>query len=466
MNLPFRNQTRERRALTGLARNPSAPLAILRKLMRVPGLASTMAIQRGRLPDDLAEALLELHDPHIFDLLDRDDRVSPAIRQRLTSDRYAAVRAARQQTIRKWIANGTRVPVHMLEQLTDRTGPAALALLAADSDPHIRRAVARSWFDAPAEIRRALLTDSDPSVREAACMWPPPAPADLWPDLIRDPRTRLWVVSYVSLAPELAAELACDPNQDVRSELAKNPCLPPAILEGLVAAQDPMIWANLIRNRITPESVRAQLYPKLEKAIGQADPSAEAIVASMALMYEDVSWPGGLPLQERLSYLDSPYAVFRRSLARHRDLPAEAIARLERDPDPMVRQIIARRADAQGDFLERVVRECGEHPKYRPFLVEHPNFPQAAFVRFAEEPEPRLRALACRNPSLRAEVVARLARDKSARVRASITGHPNFTSEDALRLLGDDDLDVVEAAAASPALPLDAMEELVKLAKA
>jgi hypothetical protein len=284
--------------------------------------------------------------------------------------------------------------------------------------------------------------------------------------LISHPATRAWVASYISLTPELAAELAIDPDENVRSEVAKNSNLPLPVLDSLAATHDPMVWANLVCNRITPELVRAQLYPELEKAIRQSDPSPEAMVARMMLVHEDVRWLRQLPLEERQSYLDSPYTVFRRSLARHDDLPVEAIARLERDPDPIVRHMIARRAAAQGDFLERLLRECGELPGWRPLLVEHPNFPQAAFVRFAEESEPRLRALACRNPSLPTDVVARLARDGSARVRASTTSHPNFTAEDALRLLGDDDLDVAEAAAASPALPLYAMHELVKLANA
>jgi hypothetical protein len=297
-------------------------------------------------------------------------------------------------------------------------------------------------------------------------MWPPPAPADLWPDLIRHPQTRLWVASYVSLTPELAAELACDPNQDVRSELAKNPNLPPAILESLAAAQDPIIWANLLCNEMTPESLRAQLQAELDEAIKQPDPSVDAQFAQVTLSYEDVPWLREMPVERRLTYVDSPYPAFRRAVARQNDLPAEAAARMRNDPDPLVRWNIAQRPDAPADFLERLLRECGEDPKYRRRLVDHPNFPRSAFARFAEESEPRLRALACRDQSLPADVVARLARDSSAPVRASATGHPNLAPEDALHLLGDNNLDVVEAAGASPALPFDVMQELVKLAKA
>jgi hypothetical protein len=43
---------------------------------------------------------------------------------------------------------------------------------------------------------------------------------------------------------------------------------------------------------------------------------------------------------------------------------------------------------------------------------------------------------------------------------------PNLPTQDLMRLLGDQNLNVVEAAAASPALPLDEMQQLAALAKA
>jgi hypothetical protein len=63
-------------------------------------MASMMAIGRGRLPDDLAEALLELRDPRVALQLDRDDRVSPAMRKRLANHPDAAVREAGRRTAR------------------------------------------------------------------------------------------------------------------------------------------------------------------------------------------------------------------------------------------------------------------------------------------------------------------------------------------------------------------------------
>jgi hypothetical protein len=50
-------------------------------------------------------------------------------------------------------------------------------------------------------------------------------------------------------------------------------------------------------------------------------------------------------------------------------------------------------------------------------------------------------------------------------VRISAASHPNLPTQDLMRLLRDQNLKVVEAAAASPALPADAMQQLAALAE-
>jgi hypothetical protein len=232
--------------------------------------------------------------------------------------------------------------------------------------------------------------------------------------------------------------------------VAKNPGLPASVRGRLAASDDPIVWANLLCNQSTPEALRADLHNKLVQVTTELDPSPEALFITMMFERENIRWLRQLPLQERLEYLDRPYTVFRRSLATHDDLPQEAIARLQHDPAPGVRRTIARRPNTSGECLERVVRECGEDWGCRPLLVEHPNFPTAAFLRFADESEPQLRALACCSPLLPAHVVARLSRDEDRWVRITAAGHANLPAEEVVRLLGDTDLDVVEAAAGLP----------------
>jgi hypothetical protein len=282
--------------------------------------------------------------------------------------------------------------------------------------------------------------------------------------LVAHPATRASVAEYISLTPELAADLAGDDDENVRFAMAKNPGLPALARDRLAASDDPIVWANLLCNQGTPEVLRADLHDKLVPLTTEPDPSPDALFITMMFERESIRWLRQLPLRERLEYLGRPFTVFRRSLATHDDLSPEAIARLQHDPAPGVRRTIARRPDTPGDFLERVVRECGEDWGCRPLLVEHPNFPAAAFLRFADELEPQLRALACRSSLLPAHVVERLSRDEDRWVRITAAGHANLPAEEVVRLLGDTDLDVVEAAARSPALPPDAMRHLVDCA--
>ena len=419
-----------------------------------------MASDRGALPDDLAEALLALDDPEIAFLIDSDIRVSVAIRTQITENAAACEYA--RQFARDSMTKDVPVSLDTLERFTDSVGPDAWRLLVSDPDPQLRRAVAKAWFDAPNDIHRILLSDPDPSVRAAACQHPPPPPSDLHASLIGHPATRASVTEYISLTEALAAELAADDDVWVRHAVAKNPHLPDSVRDRLVASNDPIAWAGLILNQTTPEPLRARLNADLVELDKQEQESTETFVALMILEQSVVQWLAELPLSDRMTYLDSPYAMFRQTLACHSDdLPAEAVAKLQCDPDVMVRRIMARRPDAPAEFLERLVREHGESVSSIHKLVDHPNFPKAAFATFTDSPKPQVRMLASHDPQLPAVVVARLSRDADTFVRQSAARHPNLPTEDLMRLLNDEDLDVVEAAAASPALPLDVMHQLV-----
>jgi len=459
MKIPNLDNARQSRAITGLARNPAAILPVLRELMHIRSAAHTMAAHRGKIPDDLARALLGSADPVLVGLLDRDDRVSPAMRRWVADNLSPSLKEARLQQIREWVSRDTRVSLDDLEKLAGSTAPATLSQLAAHSDWHVRRAVAQSWFDAPESIRRTLLADPEPEVRAAACraLRPRPAPAHLHLQLLSHPATRALVADYVALSSQLAAESAADEDEDVRAAVAINPNLPAPVCEKLAVSDGPWVRASLIINQATPEPLRARLHAELAKEAEQQ--LSDAHFASWMLW--DVRWLREMPLEPALAYLDSPYPFFRSELARRKDLPVAAVAQLDCDPNPDVRRNIARRPDAPGDLLERVVRECGGR---RPRLVEHPNFPRAAFARFAVASEPRLRALGCRDPQLSADLIAQLARDSDWHVRASAAGHPNLSAEDAVRLLDDEDLNVVEAAAASPALPPAAVDQILAYA--
>lgn len=463
-NLPDLDAMRWRRAVSGLARNPAAPLAVLTKIMRVPHVATEMTYRRGLLPDELAEALVELSDPEVTAMMDRPGRASPAIRERLARRPDPAVRARNRRLACEWLSAGVFVSLDMLEALTDKAGPAAWLELASDPDPRVRSATARAWFDQPDAVHRALLTDPEPSVRAAAARVRA-VPDDLHPLLVAHPATRAAVAGYIALSVELARQLIEDDDEEVRAAVAGNPQLPVFACHEL-AAKGPLAWGELITNPATPGPLRARLHDDLARIIASEkgrdirEVSIEAMMADAHLRTALLPGFDALPLAERLAYLDSPYPVFRRALTRHRDLPDDALARLRADADPDVLRYMAKRPDAPGAFVAWVLREWGDNPKVGPRLVDHPNFPAGELAKDADDPDARRRALACLDPLLPVPEVIRLARDENPYVRVSAAGHPNLPLDNLLDLLEDENLLVVEAAAASPALPHALMHQI------
>jgi hypothetical protein len=457
---------RERRnaPLYGLARNPAAPLWLRRRIMGLPGAPGLMVVLRDRVPDDLAMALLELGDPGVALLLDDEKRTSPEVRRTLASHPDPAIRDARLNRIREDVANGRYVPLSDLERLTGLSGPAAWHALARDPDPRRRAALARSWREAPDAIWRGLLTDPEPAVRGAAAGGSRRLPPDLLPQLVADPATRGEAAAQIVLTPTLAAELAADPERGVRHAVARNPSLPAPARERMVTLPDPDIRVGLVLNPATPEPLRARLDAEMAARTRSFDDAdIDALLAVQALWHDPVSWLREMPLAARLAYLNSPCTFLRRALASHPDLPPDAVSRLRQDQNVHVRWAAARRRDAPADYLEAVLRDDGDEPG-RERLVEHPNFPGDAFLRFAGSAQLRLRAIACESPVLPTDLVQRLSRDPEPQVRRAAASHAKLPAEDAVRLLGEDDLDVVRAAAAAPALPIPVMVELVERA--
>ena len=195
---------------------------------------------------------------------------------------------------------------------------------------------------------------------------------------------------------------------------------------------------------------REEHHGKIQSHRESLADAADLGVGREAPLWDDLSrydlrWPRELPLERVLIHLDSPYAFIRRALARRGDLPAEAIARLDRDSDPHVRLVAAQRPHAPREVLEQTVRECTvleERPTQLliddiGLAVKHPNFPRAALVQSASAPQHQLRALACR--------------------------HLDLSADDAARFLGDESPTVVfaAAAAAAPALPPAAIEHIL-----
>lgn len=449
--------SRPRRALIGVAANPVAPLDLLERLVPLHVAAKRMAWRRPSVPDSLAEKLLATGDPTVALALDDAHRSSPTIRRRIAEHPDAGVRDARRRFVEHMISVGLdRALVDDLEQYA---GAGGLAGLASHPDPWLREAVARTWEAMPVATRRALLTDPDPGVRQAAAGYPhPPAPEDMHAELLADQATRTKVASYAVLTPRMAQECALG-DEALRAEVALNPSLPPELRDRLADDPSPLVRAQIILRQDTPEDLRHRPYQNL--VVESKEDLNDAAIAVILMNGTEIGWLRALPLQQRLAYLGSPIPCFRRQVAASRDLPPDVVAQLDADEDIEIRRTVARRADVPAAVLERLVLDHGESPKFRPLLVEHPNFPPEAFIRLATNPHPDRRSLALHNADLPTDIVATLAEDTAAFVRKAAAGHPRIPVACLQALLEDDDLEVVEAAGAAPALPRTVMVRLL-----
>ncbi|MGW5001979.1 hypothetical protein ACWEP8_30415 [Streptomyces hydrogenans] len=184
----------------------------------------------------------------------------------------------------------------------------------------------------------------------------------------------------------------------------------------------------------------------------------------------------------------SAHPLVRRSVARAPHLPPDVVGRLAVDEDRVVQLFLAEScADAPADMLLRVWKWWTGSLGFPGRPRSHPNFPRAGLLRYADDPDPRMRQLALDDPLSSAEVVERFSRDTDAGLRHRAATDPRLTPASAVRLLGDPERDVRSAvlrrrrlpasvlvpllrdvetaaeAAENPALPLDVADRMIGL---
>ncbi|MFG3035422.1 PE-PGRS family protein [Streptomyces sp. NPDC048330] len=353
--------------------------------------------------------------------------------------------------------------------------PATRERLAADPSPLVR-AEAAHLPGLPGEPLRTLAGDASPAVRAAACApaWPhlgPAARAALLADadagvrtaaLIRhhrdepldeDGHTALGGTDFrgleeCRLAPALALRLAAHADPAVRRGIAGHPDLPPAGVARLAEDAD-----ETVRQAV---ALRADLTEEERAAV-------RVTVDTSTLRYA-VPWVTALhddpEAMRRLAASCHPY--IRSSVARARRLPPDVAALLARDEDEVVRLFLAESCDdAPADMLLEVWHWWTGSFSSPGRPRSHPAFPRAGLLRFAADPNPRLRRLALDDPDSTPELVEEFAHDPAAEVRQDAAQDPRLSPAAATRLLDDPDRSVRALAARHPALPWDALLRLL-----
>ncbi|MGW2050303.1 hypothetical protein ACWCPF_34790 [Streptomyces sp. NPDC001858] len=440
--------------LSGLGRNPDAPTGVLVRLAAHDAGRHGLLMREGQLPGAVAEALLTHGGSDLAAQL-HGRRVSPAMRSRIAGHPDPAIRNARADLVRTMVECGSGLGIESMVEAYGRP----LEELAASPDSRIRAAIAQGWHDRPAAVQSALLTDPDPGVRAAATRAEHPGvPPELRDRCLADPAVRSNLARRLPLTPAQFERLLAAGERSVLRSVAGNPCLTADMVARLQDSDDPSVRVAVAYSRHVRPETRDRLLSlvKAEEATGSID-------AKVALHWSSYrpAWLREAPLAERLTYLDCPHAVFRRTLAESTDLPGEAWQRLDKDPDVSVRYVAALRSDVPPETLLRLVRAHGDPSAFRPRLVEHPNFPRRELRGLVDEPDPRVRLLALEDPELPAAELRRLGHGEDSVLRAGVARHPNVSADLLERLLADPEPKVADHAAANPVLPPAWMDRII-----
>ncbi|MEU8696986.1 hypothetical protein AB0C61_04755 [Streptomyces sp. NPDC048680] len=270
---------------------------------------------------------------------------------------------------------------------------------------------------------------------------------------------------------------AVHPTRGVHGTAAESGNLSPAQWNRLLAASPD----SAHRSALAELAAEQAAYPKSGRRTGveaapdpgSRPPSNPAEVAAMAATVPDAAaddrtyavwWIAALhsdaTAMRQLAV--SPNLRIRRSVARAPRLPSDVVELLAHDEDSVVRLFLTESCDdAPAELLLEVWSWWPGSLSFPGRPRNHPNFPRHTLLRFAEDPEPRMRLLALDDPASSAALVERFSRDPDPQVRCAAAGDVRLSPGSAVRLLGDADHGVHRRARQNPALPAKVLVSLL-----
>ncbi|EFL22647.1 PE-PGRS family protein [Streptomyces himastatinicus ATCC 53653] len=458
-------------------------------LFRVPGppdplremWAHGLALNRAA-PDDVHQSLLGLSHHLLWRSLPTAivdaaiDHPAWKVRELLaeaqpniTAEQWTRLILGETDPRHRWIL--TTIAADRRAQLTET----AYEQLTADPSVRIREEAAH-LSGLPAKMRITLALDPDPAVRVSAC-------PQAWPyldgrarqRLLTDPATTVRTVALLEhhqdhplsrstfdsgdlgdraletcrVEYDLAEHLAHHGDEPQRRSLACNPYLAPDLVAFLARDPDASVrFAISIRPELTEEQ-RADVRV-------DHDPNGMSHALGWVTALHDA--PDAM---RRLAASSHP--LVRRSVARAKRLPPEAVELLARDEDRAVRLFLAESCDdAPADMLLEVWQWWTGSLSYPDRPHSHPNFPRQGLLRYADDPNPRMRQLALDDPESPTELVERFSRDAHAEVRRRAAKDSRLSAASAVRLLDDSDERVRRTAVRHPRLPARVLVRLLR----
>ncbi|MEU4348215.1 PE-PGRS family protein [Streptomyces sp. NPDC023838] len=446
----------------GLALNPATPDDLLARLL---GLSHHMMWRP--LPTAVVEAAMVHPDPKVRQHL-------AEVQPNITTEQWARLILGEEEPRNRWIL--TLLAADRQVELTD----AAYEQLAADPSARIREEAAR-LAGLPVRTLTALTADVAWSVRAAACprAWPylgsvarrallddasgkvrieallqyhrehPMARSAFGAKGLEATELQSRAVKTCRLERSLTEHLAHHGESAQRCMLAGNPHLDPDLVN--ILAHDP---DEKVRSAV---AVRSDLTEEQRAAIDiDFDPRVHHYPLDWVVaLHEDPA--------EMRRLAASSHPLVRRSVARARRLPPDVVELLARDEDRVVQLFLAESCDdAPADMLMRVWQWWTGSLSTPDRPHGHPDFPRTGLLRYADDPNPRMRQLALDDPKSTAGLVERFSRDSDEEVRHRAAKDPRLTPASAVRLLDDPHEHIRGAAARHPGLPARVLIRLLR----
>lgn len=489
------------RTLGGLARNPAAPTDLLLRLVKMwPEQVCEGLERRRELPPPVRDAMLHHPLPRIRSALATHSQVDAPSRAQLLADpewrvRMRAFGRPAQESLPddvlvRLLAELDRPPSELpfsREELIGelfnamRYDRRLLRLAAAHPRPGVRRYAAGSLYRLDERSRQALLEDEVLEVRAAAVASVSHRQQVMEPaDLPDQHGHAFWYVLQRPLSRALIDQVLATGDAAALNVMAKNPSVPPDVVETLLRHPDPSVRQGLA-GRVDlsgDQLLRLATDPAVEVRTavsthpGLTEPQRASIDIDTTTAPGDGHFGSGdvrcrwIPppddavpaLADALPWARSVNPLLRRRAARNAELPAEVVAILADDSDLGVRVLLAQHHPAAPPAL--LLRSFLEyHCCGRDRLSELPQFPTDGLARFADDPDPAVRRLVALDPDADPELVDRLSTDPDASVRQAMASSPRLPAPRIVALLNDPEL--AEAAAANRALTVDQMEQIL-----
>ncbi|WTT25978.1 PE-PGRS family protein [Streptomyces canus] len=441
----------------GLSLNPGTPRDLWPTLVE----RSWYTMYRA-LPADAVDALLAHPDPKL--------RMRAVEHQpNITPEQWARAILAERDERQRWILTmlaadrWAELPEDVCRELAADPSPrvrsetarlkglpASLSVgLAADPDGGVRYvACTAAWPHLDAPAREALLADPHDIVRARALLLhhrerPMPLPVFETLDVKTD------ALETCLLGRELAEHVARHGESAERRSLARNPGLAQDLIGLLREDPDAGVRFKISTRADLTEEQRARI-------LYDFDPGGHYFPLDWVVALHD-----DRDAMRRLAASSHP--LVRRSVARARHLPPDAVALLADDEDRVVQLFLAESCDdAPADMLMRVWQWWDGSLTNPDRPRGHPNFPRHDLLRYADDPNPRMRRLALDDPESTPELVERLSRDRSEEVRRRAVTDPRLSPAAAARLLEDPHEHIRSAAARHPHMPARILVQLLR----